>query len=233
MRDTGLVRVLVVDDDEAVRNALTHALHRDGYDVSTAGDGATALAALLRKRHDAVVLDVLMPEPGGVEVCRVIRARGDDTPILMLTARDLVSDRVAGLDAGADDYLAKPFALDELLARIRALLRRGEPDDSRVLMVDDLELDPARRRVRRGTRPIELTKTEFEILELLMRNVGIVLERGVIYEHIWGYDFGSGSKSLDVHIGYVRRKTEAGGEPRLLHTVRGVGYAVRPPEDDG
>src|SRR6201990_3129357 len=168
MRDTGRVRVLVVDDDEAVRSALTHALHRDGYEVSTAGDGAAALATLLRLRHDAVVLDVLMPQPGGLEGWRVIRARGDDTPILMLTARDLVSDRVAGLDAGADDYLAKPFALEELRARLRALLRRSGPGAG-VLRFADVELDLAAHQARRHGEPMPLTKTEFALLELFLR----------------------------------------------------------------
>jgi two-component system response regulator MprA len=208
VRDTGLVRVLVVDDDEAVRSALTHALHRDGYEVSTVGDGAAALATLLRLRHDAVVLDVLMPEPGGLEVCRVIRARGDDTPILMLTARDLVSDRVAGLDAGADDYLAKPFALEELRARLRALLRRSG----------------AAHRASRRSQRLALTKTEFALLELFLRNPGRVLSRTQIFESVWGYDFGPESNGLWVYIGYLRRKM---GEPRLIQTVRGIGYVLR------
>jgi len=176
VRDTGLVRVLVVDDDEAVRSALTHALHRDGYDVSTAGDGATALATLMPNRHDAVVLDVLMPEPGGLEVCRMIRARGDDTPILMLTARDLVSDRVAGLDAGADDYLAKPFALEELRARLRALLRRSGAGAG-LLRFADIELDVAAHQAGRHGMRLPLTKTEFALLELFLRNPGRVLSR--------------------------------------------------------
>ena len=223
MRDTGLVRVLVVDDDEAVRSALTHALHRDGYEVSTAGDGAAALAALLRLRHDAVVLDVLMPEPGGLEVCRVIRARGDDTPILMLTARDLVSDRVAGLDAGADDYLAKPFALEELRARLRALLRRSGAGAG-LLRFADVELDvTAHQASRRGMR-LPLTKTEFALLELFLRNPGRVLSRTQIFESVWGYDFGPESNGLWVYIGYLRRKL---GEPRLIQTVRGIGYVLR------
>ena len=227
MGDTGRVRVLVVDDDEAVRSALTHALHRDGYEVSTAADGTTALAILLRNRHEAIVLDVLMPEPGGLEVCRTIRARGDDTPILMLTARDLVSDRVAGLDAGADDYLAKPFALEELFARLRALLRRTGSGSGEILRFSDIELDPATREVRRGDEPIELTRTEFALLELFLLNPRQVLTRSVIFERVWGYDFGGASNSLDVYIGYLRRKTEAGGRSRLIQTVRGVGYALR------
>ena len=228
MRDTGLVRVLVVDDDEAVRSALTHALHRDGYEVSTAGDGAAALATLLRLRHDAVVLDVLMPEPGGLEVCRVIRARGDDTPILMLTARDLVSDRVAGLDAGADDYLAKPFALEELLARLRALLRRRPPRGQATPTVGDrfadIELDVAAHQASRRGMRLPLTKTEFALLELFLRNPGRVLSRTQIFESVWGYDFGPESNGLWVYIGYLRRKM---GEPRLIQTVRGIGYVLR------
>jgi len=208
VRDTGRVRVLVVDDEEAVRSALTHALQRDGYEVSTVADGTTALATLLRNRHEAVVLDVLMPEPGGLEVCRAIRARGDDTPILMLTARDLVSDRVAGLDAGADDYLAKPFALEELRARLRALLRRSGAG---------VEL------LRFGER-LPLTKTEFALLELFLRNPGRVLSRTQIFESVWGYDFGPESNGLWVYISYLRRKM---GEPRLIQTVRGIGYVLR------
>ena len=216
--------MLVVDDDEAVRGALTHALHRDGYEVSTAADGATALAALLRNRHEAVVLDVLMPEPGGLEVCRAIRARGDATPILMLTARDLVSDRVAGLDAGADDYLVKPFALEELLARIRALLRRSAPADDEVLRFAGVELDLAAHQASRGSERMPLTKTEFALLELFLRNPGRVLSRTQIFESVWGYDFGPESNGLWVYIGYLRRKM---GEPRLIQTVRGIGYVLR------
>jgi two-component system, OmpR family, response regulator MprA len=223
VRDTDRVRVLVVDDDEAVRSALTHALHRDGYDVSTAADGTTALATLLRLRHDAVVLDILMPEPGGLDVCRSIRARGDETPILMLTARDLVSDRVAGLDAGADDYLAKPFALEELRARLRALLRRSGAGAD-LLRFADVELDlVAHRASRRGTG-LPLTKTEFALLELFLRNPGRVLSRTQIFESVWGYDFGPESNGLWVYISYLRRKL---GEPRLIQTVRGLGYVLR------
>src|ERR1700755_3087247 len=192
MRDTGRVRVLVVDDDEAVRSALTHALHRDGYEVSTAGDGAAALATLLRLRHDAVVLDVLMPQPGGLEGWRVIRARGDDTPILMLTARDLVSDRVAGLDAGADDYLAKPFALEELRARLPPLMRRSGASRE-VLAFADVELDLAGRVASRDGVELPMTRTELALLELFLRNPGRVLTRAIIYESVWGYDFGGGS----------------------------------------
>jgi two-component system response regulator MprA len=217
------VRVLVVDDDEAVRSALTHALQRDGYDVSTATDGTTALATLLRLRHDAVVLDVLMPEPGGLDVCRAIRGRGDDTPILMLTARDLVSDRVAGLDAGADDYLAKPFALEELRARLRALLRRSGAGAD-LLRFADIELDLAAYQACRRGGQLLLTKTEFALLELFVRNPGRVLSRTQIFESVWGYDFGPESNSLWVYISYLRRKM---GEPRLIQTVRGLGYVLR------
>jgi two-component system response regulator MprA len=223
VRDTGLVRVLVVDDDEAVRSALTHALHRDGYEVSTASDGAAALAELLQLRHDAVVLDVLMPEPGGLDVCREIRARGDDTPILMLTARDLVSDRVAGLDAGADDYLAKPFALEELRARLRALLRRSGAGAG-LIRFADIELDVAAHQASRRGMRLPLTKTEFALLELFLRNPGRVLSRTQIFESVWGYDFGPESNGLWVYIGYLRRKM---GEPRLIQTVRGIGYVLR------
>ena len=223
VRDTGRVRVLVVDDDEAVRSALTHALRRDGYEVSTATDGRTALAALLRSRPGAVVLDVLMPEPGGLEVCRAIRARGDDTPILMLTARDLVSDRVAGLDAGADDYLAKPFALEELRARLRALLRRSGAGTD-LLRFGGVELDLAAHRASRDGARLQLTKTEFALLELFVRNPGRVLSRTQIFESVWGDDFGPESNGLWVYIGYLRRKL---GEPRLIQTVRGIGYVLR------
>ena len=223
MRDTGRVRVLVVDDDQAVRGALTHALQRDGYEVSTAADGTTALATLLTLRHEAVVLDVLMPEPGGLAVCRAIRARGDDTPILMLTARDLVSDRVAGLDAGADDYLAKPFALEELRARLRALLRRSGAG-AELLRFDSVELDVGAHQVTRHGEPLLLTKTEFALLELFLRNPGRVLSRTQIFESVWGYDFGPESNGLWVYISYLRRKM---GEPRLIQTVRGIGYVLR------
>jgi len=223
VRDTGRVRVLVVDDDEAVRSALTHALRRDGYEVSTAVDGTTALAALLRNRYEAVVLDVLIPEPSGLEVCRAIRARGDDTPILMLTARDLVSDRVGGLDAGADDYLAKPFALEELRARLRALLRRSGAG-AELLRFDGIELDVAAHEVSRRGEPLALTKTEFALLEFFLRNPGRVLSRTQIFESVWGYDFGPESNGLWVYISYLRRKM---GEPRLIQTVRGIGYVLR------
>jgi two-component system response regulator MprA len=222
------VRVLVVDDEPAVRAAVTRALSLDGYDVTSADDGPAALQAVLRERPELVVLDVLMPGLDGVAVCRRLRRDGDRTPVLMLTARDAVSDRVAGLDAGADDYLVKPFALEELLARVRALLRRtvnGDPHG--VLRFADLSLDPATREVRRGGRDVELTRTEFLLLELFLLNPRQVLPRSLIFDRVWGYDFGPTSNSLEVYVGYLRRKLEAGGEERLLHTVRGVGYALR------
>ena len=222
-------RVVVVDDDEALRNAVRRALRLEGYDVATAADGADALDQLGSLRADLVVLDVLMPVLDGITVCRRLRRSGDRTPILMLTARDAVSDRVTGLDAGADDYLTKPFALEELLARIRALLRRDQAGQDGTLVVADLELDPRTRQVTRGARPIELTRTEFALLELLLRNVGTVLTRDTIRERVWGFEDSYGSNTLDVYIGYLRRKTEAGGEPRLIHTVRGVGFVARSP----
>jgi len=222
-------RVLVAEDDKSVRDSLVRALTFEGYDVVTAEDGAEALMAVLESAPDVILLDVLMPHVDGLTACRRLRERGDRTPVLMLTARHEVSDRVAGLDAGADDYLVKPFALDELLARMRALLRRTSlSDDGEVLRVGDLTLDPARRQVQRGDRAFELTKTEFDLLELLMLNAGIVLTRDQIYERIWGFDFETSSKSLDVYISYLRRKTEEAGETRLIHTVRGVGYTARP-----
>jgi two-component system response regulator MprA len=223
------MRLLVVEDDAQVRSALSRALNFEGYDVDTANDGAEALAQVLKTTPDAIVLDVMMPHVDGLEATRRLRARGDTTPILLLTARHEVSDRVAGLDAGADDYLVKPFALEELLARIRALLRRSEPETNEVMRVGDLTLDPATRLVHRGDVPIELTKTEFQLLELLMFNEGIVLTRETIYERIWGFDFGTSSNSLDVYVGYLRRKTEPDGAPRLIQTVRGVGYVIREP----
>ena len=222
--------VLVAEDDRSVRESVERALRLEGYRVASAADGAAALESVAATRPDAVVLDVMMPYVDGLTVCRTLRSRGNRVPILMLTARHEVSDRVAGLDAGADDYLVKPYALDELLARVRALLRRR--DDTApggTHRVADLTLDPAARRVRRSEREVELTKTEFDLLEYLMRNAGVVLARDRIYEEIWGYDFGTSSNSLDVYIGYLRRKTEAGDEPRLIHTVRGVGYVVRAP----
>jgi two-component system response regulator MprA len=222
------MRVLVVDDEPAVREALGRALKLDGFDVQTAIDGRDAIRRLPDVRPDAVLLDVLMPGLDGLEVCRRMRDTGDRTPVLMLTARDAVSDRVAGLEAGADDYLTKPFALEELLARLRALLRRsGWEDDRQILRFDDLELDPAAHEVRRGDRLIELTRTEYLLLELFLHHPRQVLTRSQIFERVWGYDFGPSSNSLEVYIGYLRRKTEAGGEPRLLHTVRGVGYVLR------
>ena len=227
-------RVLVVDDDRALRDATTRALSLEGYQVANAVDGVDALAQVDQQRPDAIVLDLGLPTLDGITVCQVLRARGDDTPILVLTARSDVSDRVQGLDAGADDFMSKPFALEELLARLRALLRRTSAviedetavrDDSLVLA--DLTVSPSQRRAWRAQREIDLTKTEFDLLELLMLNVGLVLSRSQIYDRIWGYDFGTSSKSLDVYIGYLRRKTEAGGEPRLIQTIRGVGYVLR------
>jgi two-component system response regulator MprA len=223
------VQILVVDDDSALRDALERALRLAGYRVSFAIDGLEALRAVGSADHDLVVLDLGLPLLGGVDVCRMMRERGDRTPVLMLTARDAVRDRVHGLDVGADDYLVKPFALDELLARIRALVRRSvaAAPDHRVLDFEGLVLDPRTMLVRRGQREVELTRTEFMLLELFMRNPHVVLTRTVIFERVWGFDFGSSSNSLDVYISYLRRKLEAGGEPRLIHTVRGVGYALR------
>jgi len=222
-------RVLLAEDDRSVRDSLVMALELEGYQVTATTNGEHALAEFDPTAPDVVILDVMMPTIDGLTVCRRLRARGVRTPILMLTARDQVADRVSGLDAGADDYVVKPFSLDELLARLRALLRRHvvEPDQEE-LVVADLHLDPLRRAVTRGDRDVELTKTEFDLLELLMDHAGIVLSREQIYEHIWGFDFETGSRSLDVYIGYLRRKTEADGEARLVHTVRGVGYVVRP-----
>jgi two-component system response regulator MprA len=220
-------RVLVVEDDGAVRRAVERALTFEGYDVVTARDGAEALSVVLNDDIEAIVLDVMMPIVDGLEACRRIRARGDTTPILILTARTEVSDRVAGLDAGADDYLVKPFALEELLARLRALLRRSSATVAEVMKVGNLVMDTGAREVRRGDTLLELTKTEFDLLELLMANSGIVIDRDTIYDRIWGYDFATSSNSLDVYIGYLRRKTEVGGAPRLIQTVRGVGYVIR------
>jgi two-component system, OmpR family, response regulator MprA len=220
--------LLIVEDDQGVRESLARALQYEGYTVATASNGFAALEAIRSEPYDVIVLDVMLPGPDGLAVARKTRADGIDTPILMLTARHEVSDRVAGLDSGADDYLVKPFALDELLARLRALLRRtGVSEAGDALRVADLVLDPSARTVMRGERRVDLTKTEFDLLELLMFNAGIVLTREVIFERIWGYDFETSSNSLDVYIGYLRRKLEAGGEHRLVHTVRGVGYVVR------
>lgn len=227
------MRILVVDDDRAVRESLRRSLQFNGYQVDLAGDGQQALESVVNQRPDAMVLDVMMPRLDGLEVCRRLRSTGDDLPILVLTARDAVSDRVSGLDAGADDYLPKPFALEELLARLRALLRRASTDDGKVesagavLRFADLELDPGTRDVRRGERAISLTRTEFALLELFLAHPKQVLTRSRILEEVWGYDFPTSGNALEVYVGYLRRKTEAGGEPRLLHTVRGVGYVLR------
>jgi two-component system, OmpR family, response regulator MprA len=224
------VKILVVDDERAVRESLRRALELEGYEIELAADGREALERLeAESQPDVLVLDVLMPGVDGLEVCRRLRRAGSRLPVLMLTARDAVENRVAGLDAGADDYVTKPFALEELLARIRALLRRTIDGTNEVLRFADLELDPRTREVRRGGELIELTRTEFSLLELFLRNPRQVLTRSIIFERVWGYDFGYGSNSLDVYIGYLRRKTEAGGRPRLIHTVRGVGYALREP----
>ena len=223
------MKVLVVDDERAVRDSLKRALELEGYAVGLASDGGEALEKVEAEPPDAVILDVLMPGTDGLEVSRTLRSSGNRVPVLMLTARAEVGDRVAGLDAGADDYLTKPFALEELLARLRALLRRTADGSGEALRFADLELDPGTREVRRGGEPIELTRTEFSLLELFMLNPRQVLTRSVIFERVWGYDFGYGSNSLDVYIGYLRRKTEGGGKPRLIHTVRGVGYALREP----
>ncbi|MGH3469188.1 MAG: response regulator transcription factor [Thermocrispum sp.] len=226
------MRILVVDDDRAVRDSLRRSLEFNGYSVELASDGAQALEAIEANRPDAMVLDVMMPRLDGLEVARRLRGRGDDLPILVLTARDAVSDRVSGLDAGADDYLPKPFALEELLARLRALLRRWSPEpdggeQAKPLSFAGLTLDPTTRDVIRGERPISLTRTEFALLELLMTYPKHVLTRSRILEEVWGYDFPTSGNALEVYVGYLRRKTEADGEPRLLHTVRGVGYVLR------
>ena len=221
------MRILVVDDDPAVRRSLEHALRRDGYDVAMAGDGAAALAEHARTPPDAVILDVMMPEPNGLEICRRLRDAGDATPILLLTARDLVVDRVAGLDAGADDYLVKPFALEELRARLRALLRRSGSGTPEVLGFADIELDVAACRVTRAGRVISLTRTELALLDLFLRNPRRVLSRTQIFESVWGYDFGVESTALWVTVSYLRGKLEADGAPRVIQTVRGLGYVLR------
>jgi two-component system, OmpR family, response regulator MprA len=221
-------RILVVDDEPAVQQALSRALTLERYEVATATDGREALEMLGLVPYDAVILDVSMPQLDGIEVCRRLRGNGDHTPVLMLTARDDIDDRVAGLDAGADDYLVKPFALRELMARVRALLRRtGENEPEGMLAFEDLRMDSLAHEAWRGERKLELTRTEFLLLDLFLRHPRQVLTRSQIFEHVWGYDFGSSSNSLGVYMGYLRRKTEAGGEPRLLHTVRGVGYVLR------
>jgi len=224
------VKILVVDDERAVRESLRRALELEGYDIELAADGQEALLRLETNgdtQPDAVILDVLMPTMDGLEVCRRLRRAGNRVPVLMLTARDEIENRVAGLDAGADDYVTKPFALEELVARVRALLRRTSAGEDEQLRFADLELNPGTREVRRSGNPIELTRTEFALLELFMTNPRQVLTRSIIFERVWGYDFGFASNSLDVYIGYLRRKTEAGDRSRLIQTVRGVGYALR------
>ncbi len=224
------MKILVVDDERAVRESLRRALELEGYDIELAADGQEALLRLETNgdtQPDAVILDVLMPTMDGLEVCRRLRRAGNRVPVLMLTARDEIENRVAGLDAGADDYVTKPFALEELVARVRALLRRTSAGEDEQLRFADLELNPGTREVRRSGDPIELTRTEFALLELFMTNPRQVLTRSIIFERVWGYDFGFASNSLDVYIGYLRRKTEASDRPRLIQTVRGVGYALR------
>jgi two-component system response regulator MprA len=223
------MRVLVVDDERAVRESLDRALRLSGYDVSLAPDGLVAIRSVADQEPDAIILDVMMPGPDGLAVTRRLRNDGHGVPILMLTARDAIGDRVAGLDAGADDYLVKPFALEELLARLRALLRRtvNGSEASAALSFADLSMDSTTMEVRRGDRPIPLTRTEWLLLELFLRNPGHVLSRDLIHDRVWGFDAGASSNSLEVYIGYLRRKLEAAGEPRLLHTVRGFGYVLR------
>lgn len=226
--------MLLAEDDRAIRNALERALTLEGYQVTAVADGIEALARAHRERPDVLVLDVMMPGIDGLQVCRVLRAEGDRVPILMLTALVEPADRIAGLDAGADDYVVKPFDVEEVFARLRALLRRvndGRAEDwpqaQELLTAGDLRLDAQARRAWRGERELELSRTEFNLLELLVRNSGIVLDHAVIYDRIWGYDFGPGSKNLAVYIGYLRRKMDGPGEPPLIHTVRGVGYVLR------
>jgi two-component system, OmpR family, response regulator MprA len=228
---TSEFRVLIADDDQAMRDSLDRALRVQGYDVELAVDGADALTRARANPPDLVILDVMMPGTNGLEACRWLRASGDRTPVLMLTARDAVHDRVAGLDAGADDYLVKPFALQELLARIRALLRRGatlDPSEQpEVLRQGDLRLDRRARQAWLGDTPIDLTRTEFNLLQVLLEHAGQVLTRGQLFEQVWGYDLDRSSNSLDVYIGYLRRKLEHDGAPRLVHTVRGIGFVLR------
>ena len=219
--------ILIAEDDDEIRRALERILRFEGYRTVSVADGAVALSAVVEHHPDVIVLDVMMPFVDGLTVCRRIREHGNRVPILMLTARHEVSDRVAGLDAGADDYMPKPFDLEELLARLRALLRRVIDPDDDLLTTGPLRLDVRRRVVTSYGTTVELTRTEFSILELLMRNDGIVLERSTIYDRVWGYDFGSSSRSLDVHVGYLRRKLEADGSPRVIDTVRGVGFVLR------
>ena len=229
---TQQARILIAEDDKGVRTSLTRALTFQNYNVIAVNDGAQALEAIDAQLPDLVILDVSMPHVDGLTACRMIREKHRSLPILMLTARHEVSDRVAGLDAGADDYVVKPFALEELSARVRSMLRRTHvSEETQNLVVADLVLDLRSRTAHRGKRELILTKTEFDLLELLMQNVGIVLERDTLYDRIWGFNFETGSRSLDVYIGYLRRKTEEGGEPRVLHTIRGVGYIVRPPSE--
>ena len=230
--NTQQARILIAEDDQGVRKSLTRALTFQNYKVTAVNDGAQALEAIDIELPDLVILDVSMPQIDGLTACRMIREKYRSLPILMLTARHEISDRVAGLDAGADDYVVKPFALEELSARVRSMLRRTHVTEAtQNLVVADLVLDLRARTAHRGRRELILTKTEFDLLELLMLNVGIVLERDLLYDRIWGFNFETGSRSLDVYIGYLRRKTEEGGEPRVLHTIRGVGYIVRPPSD--
>lgn len=222
-------RLLIAEDDAEIRQALERILTYEGYEVITANDGAAALEAVREHEPDGIILDVMMPFVDGLAVCKKLRERGDRTPVLMLTARHELGDRVAGLDAGADDYVTKPFELEEILARVRALVRRGESDSESadVLTSGPFTMNVPRHLVTGPSGPVELTRTEFAILELLMRNEGIVLERSVMYDRIWGYDFGDSSRALDVHVGYLRRKLESDGTPRSIATVRGLGFVLR------